>query len=66
MTGLLRDARFGARMLFKSPTFTLVNEYSGRLQLIHLDLYRLENLPAGMLPDDGSKLTQSSSPRALQ
>lgn len=24
-----------------SPTFTLVNEYEGRLPLIHLDLYRL-------------------------
>jgi tRNA threonylcarbamoyladenosine biosynthesis protein TsaE len=25
-----------------SPSFTLVNPYSGRLQLYHLDLYRLE------------------------
>lgn len=24
-----------------SPTFTLVNEHTGRMQLIHLDLYRL-------------------------
>lgn len=24
-----------------SPTFTLINEYSGRLKLIHIDLYRL-------------------------
>jgi tRNA threonylcarbamoyladenosine biosynthesis protein TsaE len=32
-----------------SPTFTLVNEYSGdRLKLFHLDLYRLET-PAQML-----------------
>ena len=30
-----------------SPTFTLVNEYSGgRLPLIHLDLYRLEGAAA--------------------
>ncbi len=34
-----------------SPTFTLINEYDGRLHLYHLDLYRLgdpdelENLP---------------------
>ena len=30
-------------MLFRSPTFTLVNEYlEGRLPLYHLDLYRLQ------------------------
>lgn len=27
-----------------SPTFTLVNQYSGRLELFHLDVYRLEHL----------------------
>jgi len=26
-----------------SPTFTLVNEYSGRLPVYHIDLYRLDN-----------------------
>lgn len=26
-----------------SPTFTLVNEYSGKLPLYHLDLYRLDS-----------------------
>lgn len=26
-----------------SPTFTLVNEYKGRQQLFHIDLYRLKN-----------------------
>ena len=26
-----------------SPTFTLVNEYKGRRQLFHIDLYRLKN-----------------------
>lgn len=26
-----------------SPTFTLINEYKGRLPLYHLDLYRLKN-----------------------
>jgi len=26
-----------------SPTFTLVNEYQGRQQLFHIDLYRLKN-----------------------
>lgn len=26
-----------------SPTFTLINEYEGRVRLIHIDAYRLEN-----------------------
>ncbi|MCD8090241.1 MAG: tRNA (adenosine(37)-N6)-threonylcarbamoyltransferase complex ATPase subunit type 1 TsaE [Clostridiales bacterium] len=26
-----------------SPTFTIVNEYEGRLKLCHFDVYRLEN-----------------------
>lgn len=27
-----------------SPTFTLINEYSGRLPVYHFDVYRLENV----------------------
>ena len=27
-----------------SPTFTLANEYSGRLKLVHFDLYRLSGM----------------------
>lgn len=39
--GLARGLGITARV--HSPTFTLVNEYSGgRLKLFHLDLYRLE------------------------
>jgi tRNA threonylcarbamoyladenosine biosynthesis protein TsaE len=39
--GLGRGLRIASRV--HSPTFTLVNEYSGgRLKLFHLDLYRLE------------------------
>jgi tRNA threonylcarbamoyladenosine biosynthesis protein TsaE len=34
-----------------SPSFTLVNEYAGRVPLVHVDLYRLEDLPPEMLPD---------------
>jgi tRNA threonylcarbamoyladenosine biosynthesis protein TsaE len=34
-----------------SPSFTLVHEYPGRIPLVHLDLYRLEDLPPEMLPD---------------
>ncbi len=34
-----------------SPSFTLVHKYPGRVPLVHIDLYRLEDLPASMLPD---------------
>jgi tRNA threonylcarbamoyladenosine biosynthesis protein TsaE len=56
--GIARGLGISARV--HSPTFTLVNEYGGgRLQLFHLDLYRLETsaqvLSAGveefLLPD---------------
>ena len=57
--GLARGLGIAARV--HSPTFTLVNEYGGgRLQLFHLDLYRLETreqiLSAGLdefLSSDG-------------
>ncbi len=31
-----------------SPTFTLVNEYAGRLPVLHLDLYRIEGVRAAL------------------
>jgi len=34
-----------------SPSFTLMHEYPGRVTLVHLDLYRLEDLPPDLLPD---------------
>jgi len=38
--GLARGLGVTSRV--RSPSFTLVNEYTGRLRLLHLDLYRLE------------------------
>ena len=34
----------GAQEIITSPTFTLINEYPGRVPLYHIDLYRLESL----------------------
>lgn len=31
----------GIRQTVASPTFTMVNEYRGRCQLVHMDLYRI-------------------------
>lgn len=36
-------AGLGVTEEVSSPTFTLVNEYSGRLPVFHLDLYRLDD-----------------------
>jgi tRNA threonylcarbamoyladenosine biosynthesis protein TsaE len=49
--GLARGLEVPRHVPVTSPTFTLVNEYAGRLRLYHLDLYRLAN-PADleMLP----------------
>jgi tRNA threonylcarbamoyladenosine biosynthesis protein TsaE len=40
VAGLARGLAAKARV--RSPSFTLVNEYDGRVRLLHLDLYRLE------------------------
>jgi tRNA threonylcarbamoyladenosine biosynthesis protein TsaE len=40
VAGLARGLSAAARV--RSPTFTLVNEYPGRIPLAHLDLYRVE------------------------
>ncbi len=34
----------GSGEIITSPSFTLVNEYPGRVPLYHIDLYRLESL----------------------
>jgi len=40
VAGLARG--IAARARVRSPTFTLVHEYPGRVTLVHADLYRLE------------------------
>jgi tRNA threonylcarbamoyladenosine biosynthesis protein TsaE len=40
VAGLAHGLDVKARV--RSPTFTLVNEYHGRIALLHVDLYRLE------------------------
>ncbi len=49
--GLAQGLDVPAGYYITSPTFNLVNEYPGRLALIHVDLYRLETL--GDLEDIG-------------
>ena len=36
-------AGLGVEMDVSSPTFTIVNEYPGRIPLFHFDMYRLES-----------------------
>ena len=40
VAGLARGLAAASRV--RSPTFTLVNEYPGRVLLVHLDLYRVD------------------------
>jgi len=42
--GLAQGLDVPADYYITSPTFTLINEYPGRLALIHIDLYRLETI----------------------
>ncbi len=49
--GLARGLEVAPEVPVSSPSFALVHEYTGRVLLVHLDLYRLEDLPAEMLPD---------------
>lgn len=39
--GIARGLGIGEEHTVTSPTFTLINEYQGRLKLTHLDIYRL-------------------------
>ena len=42
--GLASGLEIPAEYYITSPTFTLINEYPGRYPLIHVDLYRLEDI----------------------
>lgn len=48
--GLAQGLKIPPHMV-ASPSFILAHEYPGRLTLVHLDLYRLEDLPLELLPD---------------
>ena len=39
--GLAQGLEVDKKAWVRSPTFTLINEYDGRLPLFHIDLYRL-------------------------
>ncbi len=41
--GLARGLEVPEEYYITSPTFTLINEYPGRLRLLHVDLYRLDS-----------------------
>ena len=49
--GLAEGLEVPGQYYITSPTFTLINEYPGRLPLFHIDLYRLED--SGDLQDLG-------------
>lgn len=42
--GLAEGLDISEEYYITSPTFTLINEYPGRLPLFHVDLYRLEHI----------------------
>jgi len=41
--GLARGLDVSDEYIVTSPSYTLINEYPGRLQLYHVDLYRIDN-----------------------
>lgn len=41
--GVAEGLGVGAKAWVRSPTFTLINEYRGRLPLYHIDLYRVSD-----------------------
>jgi tRNA threonylcarbamoyladenosine biosynthesis protein TsaE len=45
--GLAKGLDVPSDYFITSPTYTIVNEYPGRLQLVHADLYRIANGVSG-------------------
>ena len=41
--GVTQGLEVGKEAWIRSPTFTLINEYHGRLPVYHIDLYRVES-----------------------
>ena len=41
--GICNGLGLGKNVYIRSPTFTLINEYPGRLPINHIDLYRIDN-----------------------
>jgi len=41
--GLARGLDVSGEYMVTSPSYTLINEYPGRLQLYHIDLYRIDH-----------------------
>jgi tRNA threonylcarbamoyladenosine biosynthesis protein TsaE len=44
--GVTEGVEVSRKTWIRSPTFTLVNEYHGRLPIYHIDLYRIESAGA--------------------
>jgi tRNA threonylcarbamoyladenosine biosynthesis protein TsaE len=42
--GIARGLCVSPETRVTSPTFTIINEYTGRLRLFHIDLYRIPNI----------------------
>ncbi len=41
--GLAKGLKVPESVMTHSPTFTLINEYPGKINLVHIDLYRIEH-----------------------
>lgn len=44
--GIAEGLEVDPEIYITSPTFTLINEYKGRIYLYHFDLYRIDNINA--------------------
>lgn len=42
--GIIKGLDVAEDKYLRSPTFTLINQYKGRMPVCHLDLYRLDNI----------------------